>query len=190
VFSQRVCYRSKKIPATAAATSTIAPTTYLFRDSHDCEGSSPALNTKAGAEVSTALVVGTGAASGTGGVAGVETAGATAPLDSFTTTGDDAGVTTFETTSDALGPAVTGVAVVADAAAFRRATGAETGSGTGSTTTGRATFGAAPAAGRGVLNCPRHFFSSHSTHSARPAETGKPQASHFFKFLRIGGTWL
>ena len=44
------------------------------------------------------------------------------------------------------------------------------------------------AAGR--FNCPRHLFSSHSTHSARPGETGKPQASHVRKFRNTGGTWL
>src|SRR5215471_9241353 len=32
--------------------------------------------------------------------------------------------------------------------------------------------------GRG-RSCPRHFFSSHSTQSIRPAETGNPHASHF-----------
>ncbi len=165
---------------------------YLFREIQDCEGSSPALNTNAGAEVSTALVVATDAVSGTAGIegAGVGAAGVTTSLDSFATTGDVAGTATFETTSDALGPANTGATAVADAAALRRATGAETGSGAGSTATGRATFGAAAAPGRGVFNWPRHFFSSHSTQSARPAETGKPQASHFFKFLSTGGTLL
>src|SRR5580700_3428101 len=42
----------------------------------------------------------------------------------------------------------------------------------------------------GTLSCPRHFFSSHSTHSARPVDTGKPQASHLCSFLNTGGTWL
>ncbi len=42
----------------------------------------------------------------------------------------------------------------------------------------------------GRFSCPRHFFSSHSTHSARPGETGNPQASHFRNARNIGGTWL
>jgi hypothetical protein len=41
-----------------------------------------------------------------------------------------------------------------------------------------------------TFRCPRHFFSSHSTQSARPADTGKPQASHFRRPLNTGGTWL
>ena len=45
---------------------------------------------------------------------------------------------------------------------------------------------------RGVasLNCPRHFFSSHSTQSTRPADTGKPHASHLCRLRNTGGTWL
>ena len=39
-------------------------------------------------------------------------------------------------------------------------------------------------------NCPRHFFSSHSTQSTRPAEIGKPQASHLRNPRSTGGTWL
>jgi len=42
----------------------------------------------------------------------------------------------------------------------------------------------------GTLNCPRHFFSSHSTQSARPADTGNPHASHLCSPRRTGGTWL
>ena len=41
-----------------------------------------------------------------------------------------------------------------------------------------------------ALNCPRHLFSSHSTHSARPGDTGNPQASQVRKFRNTGGTWL
>ena len=37
-------------------------------------------------------------------------------------------------------------------------------------------------------NWPFHFFSSHSTQSIRPAETGNPQATHFRKSLNTGGT--
>jgi len=40
--------RKKRITATVAATTTMAPTMYLFAASHDCEGVSPALNTKSG----------------------------------------------------------------------------------------------------------------------------------------------
>src|ERR1700688_526889 len=90
--------------ATVAAINTIAPRIYLFRESHDCEGSSPALNTKAGAEGSAAFVVGAGTVLRTGGVGvGVEAGGATTgattfleSLDSFTTAGD---ASTFETAS-------------------------------------------------------------------------------------------
>jgi len=39
-------------------------------------------------------------------------------------------------------------------------------------------------------NCPRHFFSSHSTHSRRPAEIGNPHATHLRKSRNTGGTWL
>ena len=39
-----------------------------------------------------------------------------------------------------------------------------------------------------VMRSPRHCFSSHSTQKVRPCETGKPQASHFCKFLSTGGT--
>ena len=38
------------------------------------------------------------------------------------------------------------------------------------------------------LSCPRHFFSSHSTHRLRPGVTGKPQASHFRRVLKVAGT--
>jgi len=47
---------------------------------------------------------------------------------------------------------------------------------------------AAPAAG--TLSCPRHFFSSHSTQSTRPVDTGNPQASHWCSVLNTGGTRL
>src|SRR5215472_11210233 len=39
-------------------------------------------------------------------------------------------------------------------------------------------------------SCPRHFFSSHSTHNVRPADTGNPQASHLRNWRNTGGTWL
>src|SRR5579863_905102 len=42
-------------------------------------------------------------------------------------------------------------------------------------------------AGKG---CPRHCFSSHSTHRVRPSDTGNPQALHFLRFRSIGGTLL
>ena len=37
---------------------------------------------------------------------------------------------------------------------------------------------------------PRHLFSSHSTHSTRPSDTGKPQAPHFRSPRNTGGMWL
>src|ERR1035441_6800910 len=47
---------------TTAATASSTPITYLFAASHDCEGSSPALNTNSGEEISGSLdpVSGTG----------------------------------------------------------------------------------------------------------------------------------
>jgi hypothetical protein len=54
-------------------------------------------------------------------------------------------------------------------------------------TAGRAIGVLAAAADKG---CPRHCFSSHSTQSVRPSDTGNPQALHFRKLRSIGGTWL
>src|SRR5437879_6534767 len=44
--------------------------------------------------------------------------------------------------------------------------------------------------GDGTRSWPRQRFSSHSTQSWRPSETGKPQVWHLCRFLSTGGTWL
>ncbi len=92
------CYRSKRMPPTVAAINTIAPRIYLFRENHDCEGSSAALNTKVGAEGSAAFGAAaetvSGAVLSTAGVAGGgKTTGATTSLESFATAGN---ASTFE----------------------------------------------------------------------------------------------
>jgi hypothetical protein len=156
------------------ATTRRAAKTYLFLASHDCEGSSPALKTRVG--------IGGCAGSGTAGK-GAWTGSAAAS--SLCPTG-------FNSTAGATACSFGGRASVVAAEA-----GGTTGlriSVAGTSRAGATAVAAPDAAAieiaRDIFSCPRHFFSSHSTQSARPAETGKPQASHFRRSRKAGGTWL
>ena len=98
-------------------------------------------------------------------------AGATTSVDSFATAGN---ASTFETASATVTWLCLGRRRRSRHRRRRRRNPFRTGFRTGLRNCGRP-----PAAG-GAVNCPRHFFSSHSTQSTRPADTGNPHASHFF----------
>ena len=79
------CKRMKA--ATAAAITTITRTMYLFVASHDCDGSSPALKTKSGDDISEAASAGFNATSSL-----VEVAATAGVLDRRSTSSDCVGV--------------------------------------------------------------------------------------------------
>jgi hypothetical protein len=168
---------------TMAATASSTPTTYLFAASQDWDGCKAAVSTNSGVEF---CVAGAGFVSAIEGLtAGGRIGCAEVPLISLAS---DFGVSGFgtggaATALGAVGTAGSGAgaaaaenwAAVAARAAGTRADGAE----------GFWTCGSC-----GPRSWPRHFFSSHSTHRVRPAETGKPQATHLRRLRKPGGTWL
>src|SRR5580658_6963498 len=193
--------------ATAAATTRSTPTIYLFAASHDWEGSRPALKTNS--EDATADPAGDGTedcfedgpedriskvcSAGSPAVscslvfeADAAAIGRLAPTLGFPCTAANAGTAAAEAApvTDARCAAGTGALPAADCAAANACT---SGSTTGLVTAAAPKVALFREAG---FSCPRHFFSSHSTQSMRPADTGKPQASHLRRLLNTGGTWL
>jgi len=159
--------------ATTAATTKMAAKIYLLRENQDCAGSSPALRTNSGSGFNRVCGADSDTASGGPGE------------ESFCRGRAETGGCTAEATAEAETPrlgAMSGAAGAADgtALATSRADGEEIGVGAEG----------CRGAGGGTFSCPRHFFSSHSTHRERPAETGKPQAWHWCRFLSTGGTRL
>src|SRR5580700_6219495 len=181
---------------------------YLWVASQDCEGSRPALKTNSGAatleggEDEVCAVAAELLSRAPALEAGAELIGCRS---AFPAAGGTATVALGVGTA-AVARVVEGVGVVAPAAVVCAAAAKARASGlraAGTEATGAtegfpdapnfsaATFGiAAGRAGldRETLSCPRHFFSSHSTQSMRPADTGKPQASHLRRLRNIGGT--
>src|SRR3974390_954104 len=157
----------------------------LFRDIQDCDGASPALSTNSGDDsadggtIASAIASkGSFAASVTGrdGAAGALSCAIFSSAFSF-----PAGASCFVEIRAGAG------AAGADVPAIRvAALGKET---AGPRPSAEAAV-ASLALARGTRNCPRHFFSSHSTQRVRPAVPGKPQASHFRSPRKMGGTWL
>ncbi len=144
---------------------------YLFRENHELEVSIPALSTNSGDSPALGGISRTVVAS---------EAPASALLDSsFLGDGTNASLEV----SGALCVGTTGTLAIEGAAAANEG---PAGFDEGSEAT---PLDGLRAAGCG-LNCPRHFFSSHSTQSTRPAEIGNPQASHFRSPRSTGGTWL
>jgi hypothetical protein len=152
--------------ATVAAITRMAPRMYFLAENHDC-GSSPVLKTKfcAGESVVSFSAV-TWGASGAGSPELIEPS------------------TPMVVTS--LGSITSGMVAVRLGIVADRKTVCTL------VEVGVAAAVAAGMVGRGNdcgrFSCPRHFFSSHSTHKARPAETGKPHASHLRKLRKTGGT--
>src|SRR5579864_3561493 len=169
-----------------AATSRTTPITYLFAENQDCELPIPALKTNSRVAKTSGVASGNGRF---GGLAPCVAGGgrAVSPLASFTTA--DARDAGLEAAAAAGTPRVKGIATLAAAdcaaANARASLGAAA---TGALAAGIAACRAPPPCG--TFSWPRHFFSSHSTHSTRPAETGKPQASHLRRPRSMGGTWL
>src|SRR5579864_4754917 len=176
-------YRNRNTAVTAtAATSKTAAITYLLAENQDCEFPIPALKTKSEDRVPKDSSAGFDCAGCIGGFAGrtADEAGAVPP---FTCAGVTATVpaAAWDTTR------VIGTATLAADCAAANAR-PSLGSATGAAAAAVAACRAPPP--WGTRSCPRHFFSSHSTQSTRPAEIGKPQASHLRSPRNPGGTWL
>lgn len=186
---------------------------YLLADSHDCVGASPALNTNSGPATGKVGRAGSrdGSTTATAELEGGFAADLGAALAAAARVKIEAGFTELAWFTVASGAAM-GEVVDGEAAATARAAGVDAGVAVPATARGAPGFEAlAPAAVDGLAfgkvaeaaastepcrdavfggtrSCPRHFFSSHSTQSARPAETGNPQASHLRRWRNTGGT--
>src|SRR5579864_524968 len=174
-------YRNRNTAVTAtAATSKTAAITYLLAENQDCEFPIPALKTKSEDRVPKDSSAGFDWVGCIGGLAG-RTADEAGAVLSFTC----AGVTATVPAAAGDTTRVIGTATLAADCAAANAR-PSLGSATGAAAASVALCRAPPP--WGTRSCPRHFFSSHSTHSARPAETGKPQASHLRSPRNTGGT--
>ena len=168
---------------------------YLLAASQDCDGSSPAPNKNAGFAASAAsgaeIVAGLFGLGRVSDPTGMPPGAAIRPgplsLASFSAFVPSLG----ETSPAALGVAET---VPPAATAWLATDGATAAMGNPAafdapTAVSGTVDARVPPAG-GAFNCPRHFFSSHSTQSDRPAETGNPHAWHCCRLRSTGGTWL
>src|SRR5580704_18936584 len=187
---------------------------YLFLESHDCEGASPALSTNSGDVISEIRSSGASAVSRTGAIdAGTAVTvcpsaafgpfpgdAATAPLEPANVDGMVAiagadRAAAAKARASALDAAATAAAEITGAVAKGPGFGLRTAAnsaielfsfvrisapertGSSFSAIGEAAGSACRATTFETFSCPRHFFSSHSTQSARPADTGKPHAS-------------
>ena len=161
------------MPNTAIAANTT--TMYLWAANQDCSGSIPELKTNSAASAGGGAIAVTEAAS-SGALTGSE------GLDPAAVVAGGADVNLAAISRGPCGGMAISLAIDGAAAVKEKPVGFE--SGTAATAAGGLR---AASCGR---SWPRHFFSSHSTQSTRPAEIGKPQASHFLSPRSMGGTLL